>query len=116
MRSSAAPRLLAALLCAAAPLFGCSREEAPTARQGDVPAVASGNPGHDYRCDDGLAFHARMERGNAILRLGDETLTLTPTEGASGAHFSGGGVTFIALGEEALFLRAGEKTRHCAAK
>jgi membrane-bound inhibitor of C-type lysozyme len=122
--------------------FACSREEAkppaattPAAPAEPAPAAAPAPPteaaappteaaapvvsaadGHDYTCDDGFAFNARIDKGDAVVTYEGTSKTLKPAEGSSGAHFAGEGVTFIAQGNEAMLLRDGEKVRHCTAK
>jgi len=107
----------------------CSREEGaappgaspaagPAAEAADSgsPAVAAANAGHDYACADGSQINARLDHGNIALSLGGQTLTLSPVQGASGAQYAGGGVTFIAQGEQAMLSRDGARPVRCTAK
>jgi len=107
-------------------LLACGKSEeaappaAPEAAAPDVtataPQVAAANHGHDYACGDGLAFNARIDKGNALVTLEGKTLTLAPIQGATSAQYAGEGVTFIARGNEAVLVREGEPLRNCTAK
>lgn len=95
-------------ILALAVLTSCGRKEPEQAAT--APAE---NRGFDYTCTDGLKFNARIDRGNVLLTLDGKTLTLPPDTSASGAHYSGEGVTFIAQGREATLIRSGENARSC---
>ena len=113
------------VLCLAS---ACSREDAPTAAAptpaaGEPPPVSAGAPpfpaantGHDYACTDGTTFNARIDKGNAIVTVEGNTLTLAHSEQAAGATYSGEGMTFVARGNEAYLARAGSSTVVCTAK
>ena len=107
----------------------CSREEAapapgatdsgaaaaPAIGAGSPPAPA-GNRGHAYACSDGSTLNARVDKGKIVLGIDGQTLTLSPTPGASGARYSGEGISFLAQGEQAVFAREGQKPLTCTAK
>lgn len=104
--------------------FACSRDEdsagaapvpEPAAADPGTAAVAAPYAGHDYACTDGLTFNARLDKGNTVVTIDGKTLTLAPAGGA-GATYEGEGVTFIARGNDAMLLRAGEPARNCTAK
>jgi membrane-bound inhibitor of C-type lysozyme len=107
----------------------CSREEAPTAAAApetaasEPPPVSAGAPpfpaanaGHDYACADGTSFNARIDKGNAVVTVEGNTLTLAHSEQAAGATYSAEGMTFVARGSEAYLARAGSPTVVCTAK
>ena len=96
-------------------LSGCGKKEsdAETADSASPGAPPAANTGFDYACADGLTFNARIDRGNVLLTIDGNTITLPPDTTASGAHYTAEGTTFIATGREATLIRAGEKTRTC---
>jgi membrane-bound inhibitor of C-type lysozyme len=132
MRLSFAPTIVVLSLLA----VGCSREEhakppvpadavapvspaapvEPAAPAAPAIVIPAGNDGHDYGCDDGISFNARIDKGDAVVTLDGQTTTLHPVEGASGAQYGGEGLTYIAQGAEAMLVRDGQKTLHCTAK
>lgn len=126
MRLTTVLSVIAIQLCF---VLACSRNEsaqtsgadatgtaAGTASEPGAAPLPAGNAGYDYVCGDGLTFNARIAGGNAILTLEGKTLTLAPMEAASGAHFSGEGATFIAMGEQAMLALPGRGLQTCKAK
>ncbi len=104
--------LILALLSAA-----CSRDEdapAPPASRGEAGTPAA-TGGHTYTCPDGFTFTVRIDKGNAIVSAGGQSLTLPPVEGASGAHYAHEGVRVLVQGDEATYMKNGEATRRCTA-
>ncbi len=118
------PGTLVCILALCVTCGACSREEGEQApgpdsqgaspESGALPAPAAYS-GHDYRCSDGVELNARIDKGNIVLRMRGQTLTLSPTEGASGANYSGEGVSFLAQGGQAMLVREGEKAVTCTA-
>jgi membrane-bound inhibitor of C-type lysozyme len=105
---------IALLFLTTTALMGCDRKESAPEATADSAAVATtGNAGFEYTCTDGTKFNARIDRGNVILSLNGQDLTLPPDTNASGAHYSGEGTTFIASGRDATLLRSGENARTC---
>ena len=103
----------------------CSREEAPTAAAPETapapvsagaPPFPAANAGHDYACADGTSFNARIDKGNAVVTVEGNTLTLAHSEQAAGATYAAEGITFVARGNEAYLARAGSPTVVCTAK
>lgn len=95
---------------------GCSQQEAEPEMSDSTAAPATSKAGFDYTCADGSTFNARIDRGNVVLTIDGNTLTLPPDTDAAGAHYAVEGTTFIATGREATLIRAGEKTRTCETK
>jgi membrane-bound inhibitor of C-type lysozyme len=94
-------------------LTGCDRKESAPEATADSAAATTGGSGFEYTCTDGTKFNARIDRGNVILSLNGQELTLPPDTNASGAHYSGEGTTFIASGRDATLIRSGENARTC---
>lgn len=105
-------------------IVACSREDSQNAAapESDAPGatgavqVAAVNAGHDYVCEQGLSFNARIDKGNALLTLEGKTLTLAPVAGAFGSQYSGEDVLFIARGNEAMLTRGNGPLMTCKAK
>ncbi len=100
---------------AAAPAPAAASPAEPASAPG-AAAPPAAYTGYDYACGDGLSFHARMDRGNAIVTLEGKTITLAPVEGAFGAQYAGEGVTFIARGDEAMLSREDGALLTCKAQ
>lgn len=106
------------VLAVAMMLSACGKKESESASTADGAAATTSTAaaGFDYTCADGKSFNARIDRGNVLLTVDGQTLTLPPDTNASGAHYSGEGVTFIASGHEATLIKSGEPARTCQTK
>jgi membrane-bound inhibitor of C-type lysozyme len=120
---------LSALACsrsedAATPAAGVAPapqgEAAAAAAPAPEPEVSAAPPapytGYDYTCADGVTFNAKLDKGNALVTIDGKTATLTPASGASGAQYTGEGLTFTARGDEATIARDGETPKSCKTK
>ena len=118
---------LSALACsrseeAAAPAAAAESEPAAAAAPAAAvePEVSAAPPapytGYDYTCADGVTFNAKLDKGNALVTIDGKTSTLTPASGASGAQYTGEGLTFTARGDEATLVRDGETPKSCKTK
>ena len=119
MRQATITSVLALCLLSGA----CSREEKATpggapAQAGDAPSApaAAAYSGHDYTCTDGSQVHALLAAGNLVVSIGGQSHTLSPSEGSSGANYSGEGITFIPQGDEAMLARDGASMGRCTAQ
>jgi membrane-bound inhibitor of C-type lysozyme len=121
--------VLSSLAASGLLLIACSRAEeakpeAAAPPSAPAPAVSAPAPqpapveyvGFDYLCPDGVKLNARLDKGNMAVTVDGKTMTLAPTPGAAGAHYSVEGIIFIAQGEQAVFAREGEPTRTCKAE
>lgn len=81
-----------------------------------ISALAT-EPAVTYRCDDGsldvLFSTAADGRNQAMLTLGETTLTLPQVPAASGALYRANDIRLHTKGDEALFEDAKGKVRHC---
>jgi putative lipoprotein len=82
-----------------------------------ISALAT-EPAATYRCDDGSSLHVLFSpaadgRTQAMLTLGDTTLTLPQVPAASGALYRANDIRLHTKGDEALFEDAKGKVRHC---
>jgi putative lipoprotein len=71
-----------------------------------------------YRCDDGSSLDVLFStaadgRNQAMLTLGETTLTLPQVPAASGALYRANDIRLHTKGDEALFEDAKGKVRHC---
>jgi membrane-bound inhibitor of C-type lysozyme len=111
-------REILVIVATALSLSACGRQESDSATADGAAsaAPAAASTGFDYTCSDGKTFNARVDRGNVVLTIDGQTLTLPPDANASGAHYSGEDTTFIATGKEATLIKAGETARTCQTK
>jgi putative lipoprotein len=82
-----------------------------------ISALAT-EPAVTYRCDDGSSLHVLFStaadgRTQAMLTLGETTLTLPQVPAASGALYRANDIRLHTKGDEALFEDAKGKVRHC---
>ena len=82
-----------------------------------ISALAT-EPAATYRCDDGSSLHVLFSpaadgRTQAMLTLGDTTLTLPQVPAASGALYRANDIRLHTKGDEAMFEDAKGKVRHC---
>ena len=82
-----------------------------------ISALAT-EPAATYRCDDGSSLQVLVStatdgRNQAMLTLGETTLTLPQVPAASGALYRANDIRLHTKGDEALFEDAKGKVRHC---
>ena len=82
-----------------------------------ISALAT-EPAVTYRCDDGSSLDVLFStaadgRNQAMLTLGETTLTLPQVPAASGALYRANDIRLHTKGDEALFEDAKGKVRHC---
>lgn len=82
-----------------------------------INALAT-EPAATYRCDDGSSLNVLFStaadgRTQAMLTLGDTTLTLPQVPAASGALYRANDIRLHTKGDEAMFEDAKGKVRHC---
>ena len=82
-----------------------------------ISALAT-EPAVTYRCDDGSSLDVLFStaadgRNQAMLTLGETTLTLPQVPAASGALYRADDIRLHTKGDEALFEDAKGKVRHC---
>ena len=82
-----------------------------------IAALAT-EPPVNYRCDDGSSIHVLFStaadgRAQAMLNMGDTTLTLPQVPAASGALYRANDIRLHTKDDEAMFEDNQGKVRHC---